>query len=86
MTKIFSLPGIENSTWEQRARAAVRMTDATSRYFAMRTARTAYQHHLFRQCRILARGYVSACAVKRLYEAARTSRWDAVAPLGMSPA
>jgi hypothetical protein len=86
MTKTITQPAIEVSTWDQRARAADQMRDSLARYFAARAARAAGQRQLFRQLRALARAHVNVRAVKRLYEAARRSRWDAVAPLGMIPA
>jgi hypothetical protein len=86
MTKIIFKSAVEVSDWEEQARAAARITDISTRHIAMRSARAAHRRSVFRQLRAVARARINACAVKRLYEAARTARWDAVAPLGMSPA
>lgn len=86
MTKNIFKSAVEVGDWEEQARAAARITDGSTRYFAMRAARAAHRRSVFRQLRVIVRAHVNACAVKRLYEAARTARWDAVAPLGMNPA
>ena len=86
MTKIIFKSAVEVSDWEEQARAAARITDVSTRHFAVRSVRVAHRRSAFRQLRVIVTARVSACAVKRLYEAARTARWDAVAPLGMSPA
>jgi hypothetical protein len=82
MTKIIFKSAVEVSDWDQQARAAARITDSTTRYFAARAARSTAQRDLLRQIYALTRGP----SVKRLYEATRLSHQDALAPLGMSPA
>jgi hypothetical protein len=86
MTKIIFKSAVEVSDWEEQARAAARITDSSTRYFAMRAARAAHRRSVFRKLRAIARAHVNAFAVKRLYEKVRTERWDAVAPYGMNPA
>jgi hypothetical protein len=86
MTMIIFKPAVEINDWEQQARAAARITDSTTRYFAARSARSAGQAYLARQLFALTHSQISRCSVRRLYEADRISRTDALAPLGMSPA
>jgi hypothetical protein len=77
---------IEFSVWEQQATSVALMRGGSERYFAARSARTVGQRELFRQLGALTHARVNRTAVMRLYQAARLSRSEALAPLGMKSA